>query len=460
MQTESLYVMFRRLAMVAAAGILVDGAAMSAAKAADLGGNCCADLEERVAELEATTARKGNRKMSLTVSGQVGRAIMYYNDGRESKTFAGFENTVESSRFMFSGTAKVNPRLSAGFEMMVDVGLGAVSTGISNAPNAVAVANAAPPSQNVDGNWGGDSVLRVRTANWYLEDRDLGRVTVGRINAGGAITGIDLGGIGTGATSKIFLFGASLQFRNAATGALSGLSIGAGPSAFGHCQGCDRLEGIAWDSASLGGFLLRAAWGENDVSTFSVRYAGEFHGFQVAAGIGAQLQSRAGQIDGTGATVSPAIGGYGLTSTAGRPVNDYGASLAIKNVPSGIFVQGHYAWSEYRVDGGNAANARQSHWLAQGGVAKNWFGPGDTAIYGEYGQGKDNVFESAAVLATVGAGSNATLLGLGVNQKIDAAAMEIYAGWRRFSLNTTAVAAGAAGLEDINIVYSGARIRF
>jgi hypothetical protein len=41
------------------------------AKAADLGGNCCADLEERVAELEATTARKGNRKVSLTLSGYV-----------------------------------------------------------------------------------------------------------------------------------------------------------------------------------------------------------------------------------------------------------------------------------------------------------------------------------------------------------------------------------------------------
>src|SRR2546425_88950 len=30
-------------------------------RAADLGGDCCADLEERVAELEATTARKGNK---------------------------------------------------------------------------------------------------------------------------------------------------------------------------------------------------------------------------------------------------------------------------------------------------------------------------------------------------------------------------------------------------------------
>lgn len=41
------------------------------AAAADLGGDCYADLEERVAELEATTARKGNRKVSLEVSGQV-----------------------------------------------------------------------------------------------------------------------------------------------------------------------------------------------------------------------------------------------------------------------------------------------------------------------------------------------------------------------------------------------------
>ncbi len=44
------------LALLAAAGILVGGiAAPSAARAADLGGDCCADLEERVANLEATT---------------------------------------------------------------------------------------------------------------------------------------------------------------------------------------------------------------------------------------------------------------------------------------------------------------------------------------------------------------------------------------------------------------------
>ena len=57
------------LSALVAAGLLMGGLSAGSASAADLGGNCCADLEERIAELEATTARKGNRKVSLTVSG-------------------------------------------------------------------------------------------------------------------------------------------------------------------------------------------------------------------------------------------------------------------------------------------------------------------------------------------------------------------------------------------------------
>ena len=68
----------------------------ASAQAADLGGDCCADLEERVAELEATTARKGNRRMSLTVSGQVNRTILYWNDGDRSGTYAGLDNVSTS----------------------------------------------------------------------------------------------------------------------------------------------------------------------------------------------------------------------------------------------------------------------------------------------------------------------------------------------------------------------------
>ena len=95
-----------RFAVAAALGLFVG---VSSSQAADLGGNCCADLEERIAELEATTARKGNRKMSLTISGQVHRSVVWWDDGFSSKTYYGIDNTNSSSRFTFNGTAKPAP---------------------------------------------------------------------------------------------------------------------------------------------------------------------------------------------------------------------------------------------------------------------------------------------------------------------------------------------------------------
>ena len=68
------------------------------AKAADLGGDCCSDLEERVAELEATTVRKGNKKVSVTLYGQLNRAVLWWDDHVESNTYS-VDNNYESSRF-------------------------------------------------------------------------------------------------------------------------------------------------------------------------------------------------------------------------------------------------------------------------------------------------------------------------------------------------------------------------
>ena len=104
---------------------------MPSAKAADLGGDCCADLEERVAELEATTARKGNRKMSLTITGQVHRMVLWWDDGHSSKTYYGIDNTNSSSRFTFLGSARVNPSVSMGFEIMIEVEAGGTSSKLS-----------------------------------------------------------------------------------------------------------------------------------------------------------------------------------------------------------------------------------------------------------------------------------------------------------------------------------------
>src|SRR5262245_5283441 len=99
------------LSTLTAAAMLAGGLSVSPAFAADLGGNCCADLEERVAELEATTARKGNRRVSLTISGQVTTAIMAWDNGQDNDVYVVDPPVVGGSFFSFTGSAKVNPNL-------------------------------------------------------------------------------------------------------------------------------------------------------------------------------------------------------------------------------------------------------------------------------------------------------------------------------------------------------------
>ena len=50
--------------------------------------NCCSDLEDRVADLEATTVRKGNKKVSVTLYGQVNKAVLWWDDHVESNTYS------------------------------------------------------------------------------------------------------------------------------------------------------------------------------------------------------------------------------------------------------------------------------------------------------------------------------------------------------------------------------------
>ncbi len=72
----------------ALSAVLSIALATAAARAADLGGDCCADLEERVAELEATAATKGNRKMSLSIYGRVHKGLIWFDNGIDSDVYA------------------------------------------------------------------------------------------------------------------------------------------------------------------------------------------------------------------------------------------------------------------------------------------------------------------------------------------------------------------------------------
>ena len=99
------------------------------AKAADLGGDCCADLEERVAELEATTVRKGNKKVSVTAlrPGQQGRAVL----GRRRRAeHLRRRQQLQILALRHQGSAKITGDWSAGYRLEVES-----TTAASNAVN-------------------------------------------------------------------------------------------------------------------------------------------------------------------------------------------------------------------------------------------------------------------------------------------------------------------------------------
>jgi hypothetical protein len=274
-----------------------------------------------------------------------------------------------------------------------------------------------------------------------------------------------------------------------------------------------RAELLRYDSPSLMGFIFSSHIAEaGDYWGVQLRYAGEFSGFRLAAHIGYDKSKDRP----TPAAYDPLNAAFTLPRLE---VTSFGVAASLMHVPTGLFVQGH--WFKTEFDGPGAANGYWGaqtlgtaavtqpdgkDWLVQGGIAKNWFGWGNTALYGEYGKSLDwgalnsgrdypgstactsppftglcsaNLTGVADVTET-----EATLWGLGVVQHVDAAAMELYLGYRRYSLDlvgapgTTATGAlsatgtlGASTItttgpavgispEDYWTIAAGARIKF
>jgi hypothetical protein len=441
--------------------MFVGGVAMPSAKAADLGGDCCADLEERVAELEATTARKGNRRMSLTVSGQVNTAVMAWDDGLNDGIMI-VDNGVSRSGFNFDGTARINPNLTAGFQMVIGLATGARSHQTSQIDD--------------DGGALTDGTLGVELANWFLRSDTLGEIRVGRINsASSGTTLVDLGGAGVIANANVQLWAgnffavglgplpATARWSSLMGGATIGIS------------GLSRQNAIMYTTPTFAGFSASVAWGEQDAVDdgmwdAALRYAGEFSGFRVAAAVSY------GKNAGNTTDAEDAAAGA-IPFGDGADIRKLQASASVMHVPTGLYLTGAYANQSY--NGTSASELIQpaglvnrpdtTLWYLQGGISKNWTGLGNTVLYGEYGRIEDG---GAGLVGTALGGNAADIItstdftwwGIGVVQHIDAAAMELYLAYRQYQGELTSpvgnVLNGTVEAEDLSLIMGGARVRF
>jgi hypothetical protein len=383
--------MINRYAAIAAVGMLV--ATMAPVKAADLGGGCCADLEERVAELEATTARKGNRVVSLQVYGQVNKGLLIWDDGVDSDAYV-VNNSVENTNIGFTGTAKITPNLTVGYTMEFDIE-DAQSDAVTQGPG---------------GDDEGSDGLVLSQNHFFIESETLGKLTVGEGDAGAdGATEVVLSESMRGSDPN---FGAGLNVR-LSNGNDAGVTLG---DVAGNL-GPDGGDYIRYDSPSILGFVLSATWGEDDYADAALNFEKEFKTLKIAAAVAYIWNDE-------------------------EAYEQVGGSISLMHIPTGLYA----AFNAGERDNEDATVSDASFWYVQGGIEKQWLSYG-TTLYGEYGN-YDDFFADVET----------TRWGFGVNQKIDAAAMDVYAHatfWSFDGLDTQAATA-----EDLTTVMVGSRIQF
>jgi hypothetical protein len=152
----------RRLGLLEAAAVALL-AASGPAGAADLDG-CCADLESRIAELETATARKGDRNVSVEISGIINHAVLSWDDGAEHKAYV-VTNDNDRSRLRFVGKAALDADLEFGYR--IEVGIRAANSLRVNQLSSLGFDNR--PDEGLD----------IRDSIWFAKSKTFGTLIVG-----------------------------------------------------------------------------------------------------------------------------------------------------------------------------------------------------------------------------------------------------------------------------------------
>jgi hypothetical protein len=418
---------FSRISMAAVAALVVG---MSSANAADLGGNCCADLEERIAELEATTARKGNRKVSLTISGQISQELMFWDDGIRNDMYVTGANS-SNSRFRFLGSAKISPEVTAGFLYEVQV-YASSSSGVH---------------QGNGGDDGGATAgTTLREAMAWIEHSRLGRISIGHgSTAGNNAILVDLSGKGMAASNGVFLHPSAFIIADA--GGYTNASWGNFFQGTGDWLNT-RNEHIQYRTPTVAGFSLGASVGEDNYWDVEGRYSGEFNGVRIAARLAYSVLS-----DFNGPT-TPGVQLFCVTNCE-KKIEQLAGSASIRHMPTGLFFTGAAGTRETSGADIRVGSFDSSFFYLSAGVARNITGLGDTVFYGEYSEWKGVAQDT---FIDVASGDKLKHWGVGIVQHVDAAAMEFWLAYKNYSID--GVCAACVTAEDLNAVTAGTRIRF
>ena len=359
----------------------------------------------------AKMVKSGKDKVSLSVSGQVNRLLLYASDGRDSRFFHA-DNDQSSTRVRFKGKAKLDDEWSAGatFEAELE----------SNSSSSVAIE---------DTGVGGDSnkaSLKERKLELFFKSKRLGKLSLGQgSTASDGSVEEDLSGTGVITSAGFGGTGGSLEFvqsdsatREAAENSKDeAFAVG---DLFSNYDGLSRRDRVRYDTPGFGGVKLSTSflggkWTGDSVDSgvwdAALRYGREFDGVEVAAAAATWKKDE---------------------DTEGR-----GGSLSVL-APSGTSLSLSYSTQDE--DGQDS-----TFQYVKLGQLFDATSAGKTAVSIGYGRTEDQG----------GTGNEGTYYDLAAVQKIKNLGAELYAVWGVYKAEIV-----DQPTEDITIFGTGARIKF
>jgi outer membrane autotransporter protein len=438
--------------------------------------DCCADLRERVAELEATTVRRGNPGLKMSFAGTVSHAILSWDDGARSDAYV-VGNDNDGSSFEIVGEVEhINNSLwSAGY--VLEVGM---LTSQSSEVNQLDAR-------------GGDVTLEVNESHMWVRNDPLGQVSWGFIGGSDRVddpTEFDLSETRVVAFSGVEDVGGNFFIRRAGTKGIGGLTPVVWADLIDHLPGVDGPL-VRYDLPTTRGL---GGWAE------AGRDGGPIWEFVLSYGDPATLEEEEEAEEEPrvpppplikGLQIAGAISHFGIAGDEDLPDNrNVSGSASVLHEASGLnftFAGGRRIYTQsVELNDGTLGKPQDAsfYYIKPGLLLNHLIEAGHTAFYAEHGKWHDFLGRNAdaeTVAGLVGlfseeevcafgqaclvSGSEATIWGFGVVQKIDSAEMELYIGFRHYKADIALTDdAGAkipsVALDDFMTVMTGAVIEF
>lgn len=358
----------------------------------------------------ALEVKSGNDKVQAKLYGQLARAVLLADDGKESKVFHA-DNTNSESRIGLDGKLEVSETLNVGsnFELQWQ----------SNPSDKVSM-----EEESISGKF------EERLLDIYADSKSFGKFSLGRGKmSSDDSTEIDLSGTDLAGNVGVADVGGGFKFNGPASlgpttdkdGKVVDKRLSVS-NVFDQMDGLSRRNRVRYDTPKFAGFGLGLSAGEKDMADATLTYSGQFSGTKVQGAL-------AFVNPGSGKDYSQFDGSLSVLFDLGLNVTLASGSRDLDKMPVGgddpVMTYGKIGWK-----------------------CENLLPYGSTAFSFDYG-----VYEN---VKHQDKGEEGTALGVQLVQKLSDYSTELYAAWRSYELEDKT----GASYEDISMLMAGVRIKF